>query len=107
MSAAATAWAWSVQFNLASTKLVLLCLADSHDANSGRIDANVEHICSATGVSQKTARAALAKLEDAGYIAPTRLTVSEAGFSLAGSPSGPPVWIGPCVAGGEHKAAEK
>ena len=82
MSAKATAWAWSQAISSHSAKLVLLCLADSHDACSGRIDADITHISRMTGLSQSTVRASLAKLGKGGLVTPTRLTVSESGFTL-------------------------
>lgn len=87
MSAAATAWAWELDIDLASTKLVLLCLADSHDAHSGRVDSTLDYIERMTGLSHKTVRASLAKLEAAGVVSATQLTVSATGFSL-GLPGG-------------------
>lgn len=82
MSARATAWAWDQEIDLASTKLVLLCLADSHDAYSGRIDSTLDHITRMTGLSPKTVRAALAKLQEGGLVSPTELTVSATGYAL-------------------------
>lgn len=82
MSARATAWAWDQQLDLASVKLVLLCLADSHDAHSGRVDSTLEHIAGMTGLSHKTIRASLAKLQQGGLVTPTQLTVAATGFSL-------------------------
>jgi DNA-binding MarR family transcriptional regulator len=82
VSAKATAWAWDQAINSHSAKLVLLCLADSHDGCSGRVDADLVHIAKMTGLSQKTVRASLARLEKNHLVTPTRLTVSATGFSL-------------------------
>lgn len=83
MSARATTWAWDQDIPLHSAKLVLLCLADSHDAYSGRVDCDLAYIADQTGLSQKTVRAALVRLEEDGVLTPTELTVSATGFSLA------------------------
>ncbi len=83
MSARATAWAWDQVLKSHSSKLVLLCLADSHDACSGRVESDLAYIAKLTGLSQSTCRAALAKLVKDGVLTPDRLSVSEAGFSLA------------------------
>lgn len=82
MSAKATTWAWEQNISLASAKLVLLCLADSHDAYSGRVDSDVSHITKTTGLSVKTVRASLGRLEKAGLVSTTEHTVSPPGYAL-------------------------
>lgn len=82
MSAKATTWAWDQDIPLHSAKLVLLCLADSHDAYSGRCDLTTEHIAKMTGLSQKTVRSAIARLKKDGLVDPVELTVAATGFAL-------------------------
>lgn len=52
----------------ASCKLVLLCLADSHNGDNGRCDPSVAFIAKFTGLDRKTVPDALATLEAAGLI---------------------------------------
>lgn len=82
MSSTATAWAWSQQIESHSAKLVLLCLAESHDACSGRVDCDVPFISRTTGLSQKTVKEALKRLDKLGVAVSTEHSVSPPGFSL-------------------------
>jgi pyocin large subunit-like protein len=82
MSAKATAWAWDQAMKSHSAKLVLLCLADSHDACSGRVDTDLAHITRMTGLATTTVRSALAGLQKRGLVVATAHSVSPPGFNL-------------------------
>ncbi len=82
MSAKATSWAWDLAIPQHSAKLVLLCLADSHDAHSGRCALTADHIAKMTGLSEKTVRAAIAILKERGLVEYAGHSVSAPGFSL-------------------------
>jgi len=84
MSAKATAWAWDQAMKSHSAKLVLLCLADSHDACTGRVDADLAHINRMTGLAQTTIRSALGSLQKQGLVVATGHSVSPPGFMLGG-----------------------
>lgn len=64
MSAKATFWAWEQQHIGSSAKLVLLCLADHHNADSGRCDPSEKFIADKTGLNVKTVNSAIKKLAD-------------------------------------------
>lgn len=64
MSAKASFWAWETPIKPATSKLVLLCLADCHNADTGRCDPSVAYICRVTGLNRKTVPAAIRKLEE-------------------------------------------
>jgi hypothetical protein len=62
MSAKATFWAWRQPIKPATAKLVLLCLADCHNGDSGRCDPSVKYIAKTTGLDRKTVIAAIGTL---------------------------------------------
>ena len=68
MSAEATFWAWRQQGISASAKLVLLCLADCHNADTGRCDPSAKYIAEKSELNIKTIPAALHRLEEFGLI---------------------------------------
>lgn len=68
MSARATFWAWSITGIKSSQKLVLLCLADNHNDDSGQCNPSVAFISDKTGLNRKTILQALADLESIGLI---------------------------------------
>lgn len=68
MSAEATFWAWKQQGISATAKLVLLCLADCHNADTGRCDPSAKYIADKSELNIKTIPVALKKLEDFGLI---------------------------------------
>lgn len=84
MSAKATAWAWDQAMKSHSAKLVLLCLADSHDACSGRVDTDLAYITRMTGLATTTIRSALSSLQKQGLVVATGHSVSPPGFMLGG-----------------------
>lgn len=61
-------WAWEQTVKPASAKLVLLCLADAHNAETGRCFPSAPYIASKTGQDKKTVYAAILKLENQGLI---------------------------------------
>lgn len=68
MSAKATFWAWDQRGLSSSQKLVLLCLADNHNEDSGRCDPSVQFIADKTALNRKTILRALSDLEDLGLV---------------------------------------
>jgi len=73
MSAEATFWAWSLRIRKAGTrpaplKLILLCLADCHNSDTGRCDPSEKYISRFTGVDKKTIPKAIEVLEELGLI---------------------------------------
>lgn len=68
MSAKATFWAWSLKGLKSSQKLVLLCLADNHNGESGQCNPSVAFIADKTGLNRKTILQALSDLERVGLI---------------------------------------
>jgi len=64
----ASAWAWDQPVKPASAKLVLLCLADCHNAETGRCHPSHEHIARQTGLNEKTVPGALKALAELGLI---------------------------------------
>lgn len=63
MSAEATFWAWMMGVKPSPAKLVLLCLADCHNPDSGRCDPSNAYITQFTGLDRKTVIDALQILE--------------------------------------------
>lgn len=68
MSAKATFWAWHQKIKPATSKLVLLCLADCHNDGNGQCNPGVEYISRVSGLDRKTVISALANLEAIGAI---------------------------------------
>ena len=67
LSAKATFWAWDITLK-SSKKLVLLCLADCHNADTNRCDPSIKYICEKTGLDKKTVPNAINDLELEGYL---------------------------------------
>lgn len=67
MSAKATFWAWEQSVS-SSSKLVLLCLADCHNADSGQCNPSVSYISNKTGLNRKTVMIAVQNLFELGLI---------------------------------------
>ncbi len=67
MSAKATFWAWEQRVS-SSSKLVLLCLADCHNADSGQCNPSVTYISDKTGLNRKTVMIAVQNLFEMGLI---------------------------------------
>lgn len=82
MSARATFWAWSVTGIKSSQKLVLLCLADNHNDDSGQCNPSVAFISDKTGLNRKTILQALADLEAEGLIEGKRRFGATTNFRL-------------------------
>jgi len=68
MSAKATFWAWEQSAIKGSSKFVLLCLADCHNADTERCDPSAEFVAKKTGLNIKTVGASLLKIEESGLI---------------------------------------
>ena len=68
MSHKATHWAWSVKDISASEKLILLALADRHNADTGDCFPSLDRIAEDTCSSRNTVRRATQALEDKGLI---------------------------------------
>ena len=63
MSARATLWAWEVEVP-SSEKLVLLCLSDCHNADTGQCNPSVSYISKKTSLDRKTVLKSLRSLND-------------------------------------------
>jgi len=68
MSHKATTWAWSVRDVSSSEKLVLLALADRHNADTGDCFPSLDRIAEDTCTSRDTARRATQSLEQKGLV---------------------------------------
>ena len=87
MSARATFWAWEVEVP-SSEKLVLLCLADCHNADTGQCNPSVNYICKKTSLDRKTILKSLKLLNDKNWLSRTKVEGSSNQYFLAigGSP---------------------
>ena len=87
MSARATFWAWEVEVP-SSEKLVLLCLADCHNADTGQCNPSVNYICKKTSLDRKTILKSLRLLNDKNWLSRTKVEGSSNQYFLAigGSP---------------------
>jgi len=82
VSAKATFWAWK-QFNLGSSKkLVLLCLADCHNANTERCDPSISYISEHTDLNRKTVMKAIESLAESGCISTQKKQGARTNFHL-------------------------
>jgi len=63
VSARATFWAWEVDIP-SSEKLVLLCLSDCHNADTGQCNPSVSYISKKTSLDRKTVLKSLRSLSD-------------------------------------------
>ena len=68
MSHKATHWAWSVSGISSSEKLILLALADRHNADTGDCFPSLDRIAEDTCTSRDTARRATQSLEQKGLL---------------------------------------
>lgn len=75
MSHKATHWAWSVRDVSSSEKLVLLALADRHNADTGDCFPSLDRIAEDTCTSRDTARRATQSLEQKGLV--SRILVTD------------------------------
>lgn len=62
MSAKATFWAWEVDVDSVHQRAVLLCLADCHNADTGRCDPSVMFIAKKTKCDRKTVMKVIGEL---------------------------------------------
>jgi len=87
LSARATFWAWEVEVP-SSEKLVLLCLADCHNADTGQCNPSVNYICKKTSLDRKTILKSLRLLNDKNWLSRTKVEGSSNQYFLAigGSP---------------------
>lgn len=72
MSYKATAWAWEQRIKPATCKLVLMCLADNHNGDTGRCDPSIPYIAAKTGLDRKTVMTCLERLEQLGLLTPIK-----------------------------------
>lgn len=86
MSAKATFWAWHQRIKPASAKLVLLCLADCHNGDSGQCNPSVPYIARMTGLDRKTVITGIASLRGSGFIEVRRNAGSSTQYSILTSP---------------------
>ena len=87
MSARATFWAWEVQVP-SSEKLVLLCLSDCHNADTGQCNPSVNYICKKTSLDRKTVLKSLRLLNDKDWLSRIKVEGSSNQYflSIGGSP---------------------
>ena len=71
MSARATVLAWHQDIKPATAKLVLLCLADCHNGDSGQCNPGVNYIARQTGLDRKTVMHSIDTLRQNGVISVT------------------------------------
>ena len=82
MSARATFWAWEVEVP-SSEKLVLLCLADCHNADTGQCNPSVNYICKKTSLDRKTILKSLKVLSDQEVLSRIKVEGSSNQYFLA------------------------
>jgi len=63
VSARATFWAWE-QITTSSEKLVLLCLADCHNGDTGQCNPSIAYVAKKTGMDRKTVLKCMKGLND-------------------------------------------
>lgn len=81
MSARATFWAWEVDIP-SSEKLVLLCLSDCHNADTGQCNPSVNYICKKTSLARATVLKSLKGLNDLGLISRKKVTGSSNWYTI-------------------------
>ncbi len=69
MSGMVTFWAWDQNVKPATTKYVLLCLANCHNDSTGRCDPSIRYIAEKTGLNIKTIPGAILRLSEMGLLA--------------------------------------
>ena len=82
MSARATFWAWEVEVP-SSEKLVLLCLADCHNADTGQCNPSVNYICKKTSLDRKTILKSLRLLSEQEILSRIKIEGSSNQYFLA------------------------
>ena len=82
MSARATFWAWE-QDVPSSEKLVLLCLSDCHNNDTGQCNPSILYICSKTNQDRKTVLKSLKSLNDRNLLSRTKVFGSSNQYNLA------------------------
>lgn len=87
MSARATFWAWEVEVP-SSEKLVLLCLSDCHNADTGQCNPSVSYIAKKTSLDRKTVLKSLRSLNDREILSRAKVEGSSNQYflSIGGSP---------------------
>ena len=87
MSARATFWAWEVDIP-SSEKLVLLCLSDCHNADTGQCNPSVSYIAKKTSLDRKTVLKSLRSLSDREILSRAKVEGSSNQYflSIGGSP---------------------
>ena len=87
MSARATFWAWEVEVP-SSEKLVLLCLSDCHNADTGQCNPSVSYISKKTSLDRKTVLKSLRSLNDREILSRAKVEGSSNQYflSIGGSP---------------------
>ncbi len=87
MSARATFWAWEVDIP-SSEKLVLLCLSDCHNADTGQCNPSVSYIAKKTSLDRKTVLKSLRSLNDRKILSRVKVEGSSNQYflSIGGSP---------------------
>ena len=87
MSARATFWAWEVDIP-SSEKLVLLCLSDCHNADTGQCNPSVSYIAKKTSLDRKTVLKSLRSLNDREILSRAKVEGSSNQYflSIGGSP---------------------
>lgn len=102
MSFAAMALAWDQHVEKPSAKLVLMCLADCHNQETGQCSPSHGHIAKQTCLNIKTVPAAIGYLEEMGLITVQRRDGFPAEYELHLVPGG----RGSGGGGGSKPAAE-
>lgn len=82
MSARATFWAWDIQVP-SSEKLVLLCLADCHNGDTGQCNPSVNYISRQTSLERKTVLKALSLLNDKSLLSRVKVSGSSNWYTLS------------------------
>tara|TARA_R100000458_G_scaffold23317_1_gene20849 strand:- start:6228 stop:6866 length:639 start_codon:yes stop_codon:yes gene_type:complete len=87
LSARATFWAWEVDIP-SSEKLVLLCLSDCHNADTGQCNPSVSYIAKKTSLDRKTVLKSLRSLNDRKILSRVKVEGSSNQYflSIGGSP---------------------
>ncbi len=82
MSARATFWAWEQDIP-SSEKLVLLCLSDCHNNDTGQCNPSILYICSKTNQDRKTVLKSLKSLNDRNLLTRTKVFGSSNQYNLS------------------------
>jgi hypothetical protein len=85
LSAKATFWAWSQRKISSTEKLVLLCLSDNHNGDTGRCDPSVKYIADKTGLDRKTVMQCISRLDYIGLISTQKRPGTSTDYTLSTS----------------------